>query len=119
MARNTSDKSRRKWWSAAEVAEELGIAARTVYGWTTDPELIRMGGLIRVGRVVRLHWPTVQEWIRRKTLETAPLAAKDDRVYEWMRQYEGKRRGRPPKWLQAMRESVRQSGQLDENQGRQ
>lgn len=105
MARNTSDKSRRQWWSTKEVADELGTSPRTVLDWTRDADLIRMGGVTKVGRFLRLHWPTVQRWLRQKTLESAPAEARDDELYRALNEWKWRpgRPGRPPKWAQYRR----------------
>lgn len=94
MARNTTPKQQRQWWSTVEVAEELGTAPTTVRDWARDPELIRMGAVRRAGRFLRLHWPKLQEWLDQRTLDGAPAVARDD--WAWQ---PGKP-GRPPKWAQ-------------------
>lgn len=106
MAQHAIDPEKREWWTAGEIARKLGTVDRTVRDWASDPELIRMGGVIRKDRFLRFHWPTVQRWLREKTLERAPLAAVDDRAMEMVRREQAKRRGRKPKWLQAMERRI-------------
>lgn len=95
MAKRTSPKENRDWWSTAEVAEELGTSPRTVLDWTREPELLRVGAVRKAGRFLRVHWPKLQEWLDRKTIEDAGMGA----VSGWQ---PGKP-GRPPKWAQHLK----------------
>lgn len=95
MAKRTSPKENRDWWSTTEIAEHFGTSPRTVLDWSRDPELIRMGAVRHNGRYLRLHWRKVDEWLMRRTLEHAGIQPMDA--------WQPGRRGRPPKFAQAMR----------------
>lgn len=53
-----------KYLSPQELAEMLGVAITTVYGWTSDRQI----PFLKIGRLVRFDPLRIDKWLKEKTV---------------------------------------------------